>query len=267
MTVSASRDGALRVWYPGTYLDIDQSLGFDIGATCTRTIHYSSGVDNPVPVSSCGVLSCDVFSAYPDPSARIISAGNDGTVRVWDLSGCETSRGRLPGRVVSLWDSVSGDLKMLKQFDDGNCTSLAIHPSGQRLAVGTSSGNIHLIRTRGRMQRNEYYETLGPARVYTSQHPVSALEFVSDHLAASSGGEAITVYDDTGEFAKMVREDGIEWDGFDFDDVSALQDTEQFFFGLKASAHIWRIMLLKDEEPKSLGSNSGSIGDLAAKSK
>jgi serine/threonine protein kinase/WD40 repeat protein len=142
----------------------------------------------------------------PPPGNRIMSAGNEGVVLIWDLDSGRVVE-RLPGnagpimclalspngtqllagcykKVLSLWDIARGELVRQIPHDSGTPASVAFSPNG-RLAL--SGGADGLLRVWNAASGEELHQFEG------HEGTVTSAQFMADGRRVVSGGEDRTV--------------------------------------------------------------------------
>jgi WD40 repeat protein/beta-lactamase regulating signal transducer with metallopeptidase domain len=135
---TGARDGVIRLWNVGTASEIKKLAGH---RGCVTALHFAAG-------------------------ERLVSAGEDERVHIWDLATGQTIRSvvqsspdlkialssdgcmlAVAGRKmagIALWDAEAGE--MIRRFGGvaGGATSVAFAPAGDRLAAGYADGMVRI---------------------------------------------------------------------------------------------------------------------------
>ena len=186
LLVAGTDDGALHAWDPrarkgrpaaagavvtgptarmmGTAArNQDWNFVAGFGSSTSRSVlgaHGGGGGGNDKNSSSSSssfVSACVTGLAAPpahlDDGTRVASRGEDGTVRLWDLS--EKSRGKKLPLVWSSGGDGGGKYSPLSLPAEEPTTGLAWSPDGRVIATGTSEGEVAFLRVQGEGEKGE----------------------------------------------------------------------------------------------------------------
>jgi WD40 repeat protein len=184
--VTTSDDGSARLWDPGTTPELKR-LGIH-SAACAKPPNRPPSCPQPSAVNTVSV----------SPDGRFaLSAGDDGTVRVWPLGGGRARTLQLGGRVTTAsWShdgksilaaSDNGTARVWRA-SDGRVVSTLLH--GAPIRAAAFSPDDERVVTAGDDGIARLWKTVGGARLHELHHggAVNAVFFSPDGRLVATGG-------------------------------------------------------------------------------